>query len=210
MKRIFAVLAVLLFAFALAACGKESPAESNRQLQPAHSQTDSRSEGLNGQKVLVAYFSATGHTEKVAYSLQEAYGADLFRITPEVPYSAEDLDYHDENCRANTEQKDPAARPAIMGKDEKLGKYDVVFLGYPIWWGKAPKVIYTFLESFDFGNAVIVPFCTSGSSGISGSLEELRVLEPQARWTEGRRFDAAPDREEAIRWAREQGVDIGL
>ena len=121
--------------------------------------------------VLVAYFSATGNTEGIAQHLQSILDADLYEIVPEVPYTDEDLNYSNDNCRANQEQNDPAARPAITGTLEHPENYNVVFLGYPIWWGQAPKVIYTFLESCDFGDATIVPFCTSGSSGIGSSAE---------------------------------------
>lgn len=204
MKRIIAVLAALLFGVVLAACGKGI---SPDPAQPAAA--GSSFSAPDRPKMLVAYFSAAGHTEKTAYSLQEALGTDLYRITPEVPYSAADLDYHNESCRANAEQRDPSARPAIAGREEKLDEYDVVFLGYPIWWGKAPKVVYTFLESYDFGNAVIVPFCTSGGSGIGNSIGDLRTLAPDARWTEGRRFESTPDREEVLRWADSLGIGPG-
>lgn len=204
MKRIFAVLTALLFSVVLAACGKGI---SQDPVQPAAA--GSSFSAPDRPKMLVAYFSATGHTEKAANSLQEALGTDLYRITPEVPYSAADLDYHDEGCRANAEQRDSSARPAIAGREEKLGEYDVIFLGYSIWWGKAPKVVYTFLESYDFGNAVIVPFCTSGGSGIGNSIGDLRALAPDARWTEGRRFESTPDREEVLRWADSLGIGPG-
>lgn len=204
MKRIFAVLTALLFSVVLAACGKGI---SPDPVQPTAA--GSSFSAPDRPKMLVAYFSAAGHTEKAANSLQEALGTDLYRITPEVPYSAADLNYHDEGCRANAEQRDPSARPAIAGREEKLGEYDVIFLGYPIWWGKAPKVVYTFLESYDFGNAVIVPFCTSGGSGIGNSIGDLRALAPDARWTEGRRFESTPDREEVLRWADSLGIGPG-
>lgn len=204
MKRIIAVLAALLFGVVLAACGKGI---SPDPAQPAAA--GSSFSAPDRPKMLVAYFSATGHTEQAAYSIQESLGTDLYEITPAVPYSAADLDYHDEGCRANAEQRDPSARPAIAGREEKLDEYDVVFLGYPIWWGKAPKVVYTFLESYDFGNAVIVPFCTSGGSGIGNSIGDLRALAPDARWTEGRRFESTPDREEVLRWADSLGIGPG-
>lgn len=104
--------------------------------------------------VLVAYFSATGNTEGIAQHIQTILDADLYEIVPEVPYTDEDLNYSNDSCRANQEQNDPAARPAITGALENPEDYGVVFLGYPIWWGQAPKVIYTFLESCDFGGAI--------------------------------------------------------
>lgn len=117
-------------------------------------------------EVLVAYFSATNTTEGVAELVAEALDADLFEIVPEDPYTAEDLNYNDSDCRANTEMNDPDARPAIANEVENMEDYDVVLLGFPIWHGDAPRIIETFLESYDFNGKEIVPFSTSGSSGI--------------------------------------------
>lgn len=141
-----------------------------------------------GGRVLVAYFSATGNTRLVAEKVAEATGGDLFEIVPERPYSAADLDYSTD-CRANAEQNDPDARPAIAGAVEDMGQYDVVLIGYPIWWGRAPKIIHTFLEAYDLSGKTIATFCTSGSSGHEDAT--LRGYEPGAVWLEGRRFSDA-------------------
>ena len=154
-------------------------------------------------KKLVAYFSATGNTEHIARHIQTVLNADLYEIVPEEPYTDDDLHYSDDNCRANREQNDPDARPAITGTLEHPENYDAVFLGYPIWWGQAPKVMYTFLESYTFEDATIVPFCTSGSSGIRSSADLLYPLAPDASWLPGQRFDGSASQEDIAAWVEE-------
>lgn len=139
-------------------------------------------------KALVAYFSATGNTREAAESIAEAIDGVLFEIVPAEPYTSEDLQYQDESTRATVEQHDESARPAIKSEPEDIRQYDVVYLGYPIWWGSAPRIIYTFLESNDLSGMKVVPFCTSGSTGISGSEEELRAQFPDIDWQPGERI----------------------
>lgn len=141
-------------------------------------------------KVLVVYFSCTNTTKRVAETIRgEIDGSDIYRITPAIQYTAADLNYNSD-CRANREQNDPSARPAISGKLENMEQYKVIFLGYPIWWGQAPKIIYTFLESYGFGfeGVTIIPFCTSGSSGIGSSATNLHNSAPSANWKSGARI----------------------
>ena len=144
-----------------------------------------------GAKVLVAYFSATGNTENIAQHLKTALNADLYEIVPQQPYTSADLNYGSSNSRAEQEQNNAAARPAISGSVSNMDDYDVVFIGYPIWWGQAPKIIYTFLESYDFSGKTIVPFCTSASSGIGGSISGIQALAPNANWLAGQRFSGS-------------------
>lgn len=151
-------------------------------------------------RILVAYFSATGSTRGVAEHIADIVGADLFEIAPEEPYTGADLDYRDASSRASREQDDPAARPAIHGEVEDMGQYGVVFLGYPIWHGQAPKIISTFLEGCDLSGKTVIPFCTSGGSGIDGSEGALNALAPQARWRSGERFGAGASREAVTDW----------
>ncbi len=151
-------------------------------------------------RVLVVYFSATGSTRGVAEHIADIVGADLFEIAPEEPYTGADLDYRDASSRASREQDDPAARPAIHGEVEDMGQYGVVFLGYPIWHGQAPKIISTFLEGCDLSGKTVIPFCTSGGSGIHGSEGALNALAPQARWRSGERFGAGASREAVKDW----------
>ena len=136
-------------------------------------------------KVLVAYFSATGNTRPVAEKVAEAANGDLFEIVPAQPYTTEDLNYNTD-CRANAEQIDPNARPAIQNAVEDMGQYDAVLIGYPIWWGKAPKIIHTFLETYDLSGKTVATFCTSGGSDHEDAT--LRGYAPDATWLEGRRF----------------------
>lgn len=150
--------------------------------------SDSATTTVNG-KVLVAYFSCTNTTKGIAEDIADMTGGTLYRIEPETPYTSADLDYNTD-CRANREQNNPKARPAIKGSVEKLEDYVIVFLGYPIWWGAAPKVIYTFLEKHNLEGKIIVPFCTSHSSSIGSSDTNLHTLATNAEWEPGKRFGA--------------------
>ena len=162
-----------------------------------------------GTDVLMAYFSATGNTENIAEHLVSILDADLYEIVPEVPYTSEDLNYSNSDCRANQEQNDPTARPAISGSVENLEDYEVIFLGYPIWWGDAPKILSTFLETYEFGGKTIVPFCTSGSSSIGGSVSDLEALTDGATWLEGQRFSGSASQETVSQWVDSLGLDLG-
>ena len=157
-------------------------------------------EGTTAGKVLVAYFSATGNTRPVAEKVAEVTGGDLFEIVPAQPYTAADLNYNTE-CRANAEQNDPGARPAIASTVENMEQYDAVFIGYPIWWGRAPKIIHTFLETYDLSGKTVAAFCTSGSSPHEDAT--LRSYEPDAVWLEGRRFSGASQVEDWV-----NGLDL--
>lgn len=148
-------------------------------------------------KVLVAYFSATGSTKGIAEKIAAAAGAELYEIQPEIPYTSEDLNYNSSDSRANAEQNDSSARPGITGSVANMEQYSTIFLGYPIWWGQAPKIMYTFVEQYNLSGKTIIPFCTSGSSGIGTSATNLQAADTnQATWLAGRRFSgSAPDSE---------------
>ena len=124
---------------------------------------------------LVAYFSATGVTAKIAELIADAAGADVYQIQPEVPYTAVDLNWMDKNSRSSVEMNDKKIRPAMVKRNLRVEDYDVVFLGFPIWWYVAPTIINTFLESFDFAGKKIILFATSGGSGFGKTVEELKV-----------------------------------
>ena len=160
-----------------------------------------------GAKVLIAYFSATNNTEGIANHLDAILDADLYEITPEAPYTAADLNYNTD-CRANREQNDASARPAISGGVDNMEQYDVIFLGYPIWWGQAPKIISTFLESYDLSGKTIVPFCTSGSSGIGSSATNLHSLAGSATWLDGQRFSGSASRSTVESWVNGLGLTL--
>jgi diketogulonate reductase-like aldo/keto reductase/flavodoxin len=154
----------------------------------------------SGGKTLVAYFSATGTTEPLAEYAADILGADLYEIVPEVPYTDADLAYYTDG-RADREQNDSSARPAISGSVENMADYDVIFLGYPIWHGQAPRIISTFLENYDLTGKTIVPFCTSHSSGYSDST--IKPLAPGADWITGRRFPGGTSRDTVEGWIKE-------
>lgn len=124
---------------------------------------------------LVAYFSATGTTAKVAESLSEAIGADLYEIAPAIPYTAKDLDWTDKKSRSTIEMNNPASRPEILEPRDNMEDYDTIFVGFPIWWYVAPTIINTFLESYDFSGKVIIPFATSGGSNMGKTNEKLET-----------------------------------
>ena len=151
-------------------------------------------------KILVAYFSASGVTAKVASELAKAQGADLYEIKPENPYTAADLDYTVKTSRSNLEMADTNCRPAISGKAENMEKYDVVFVGFPIWWGREPSIIDTFLESYDFKGKKIIPFCTSGGSGMGKTAERMRTIAAGAEIDEGKRLGGQVSEAELKVW----------
>ena len=151
-------------------------------------------------KTLVAYFSASGVTARAAREMAQAVGADLYEIRPVEPYTDADLNWMDKKSRSTIEMNDPACRPAIAEPVKHMEQYDTVFVGFPVWWYVEPRIVDTFLESYDFTGVTIVPFCTSGSSGIGGSLSDIQALAPDANWLSGRRFDAGADQEEVARW----------
>lgn len=162
----------------------------------------------SGGRALVVYFSCTNTTKGIADRIVEMTDAATWRINPEVAYTSEDLNYNNSSSRANREQNDPSARPAIKGKCENLADYDVVFLGYPIWWGKAPKVIFTFLESHDLAGKTVVPFCTSHSSGIGSSDTDLHRLAAGAEWKQGRRFGGSESKETIEKWIESMDLNF--
>lgn len=157
-------------------------------------------------RILVAYFSATGNTESAAEKLAEGLGADLYEIVPEIPYTSDDLNYSDSNSRSSIEMNDPDARPAISGSVENMEEYDVVLLGYPIWWGEAPRIMSTFIESYDFSGKTLAAFCTSASSGFGSSDSALRQAADASTWFDGIRFSGSASAEEILEWANGLGI----
>ena len=168
MKKLSIMLAALLV-MSLSACSKASKTEENKDM-----------------KVLVAYFSASGVTKGVAQQLAEVAGADLHEIKPEQPYTDADLDWRDKESRSSVEMKDKNSRPAITDKLENMADYDVVFVGFPIWWYTCPTIINTFMEAYDFKGKTVVPFATSGGSTIEKSCEDLKATYPDLTWKDGK------------------------
>lgn len=150
---------------------------------------------------LVAFFSASGVTAKVAEKLSEAIGADLYAIEPEVPYTKADLDWMDKKSRSTIEMNNPASRPAIAGKRDNMNDYDTVFVGFPIWWYVAPTIINTFLESYDLTGKTIIPFATSGGSDMGKTNEKLLPSCKGAKLLDGKVFKASVSGADLAKWA---------
>ncbi len=153
------------------------------------------------KKSLVAYFSATGTTAKAAKALASAVEGDLYEIKPAVPYSDADLNWMDKRSRSSLEMQDKRSRPALADRNAPVAQYDVIFLGFPIWWYVAPTIVNSFLEAYDFSGKTIVLFATSGSSGLGKSASELRGSAPGAVITDGRMLNGRISQEELKRWA---------
>ena len=145
-------------------------------------------------KKLVAYFSASGVTKKLAEKLAAAVDADLFEIRPKIPYTKADLNWMDKQSRSTIEMQNPASRPEIAGVCKNIADYDTVFVGFPIWWYVAPRIINTFVESYDFTGKTLVPFATSGGSGMGRTVDELRKLCPNANWKAGKMVNGVSDK----------------
>ena len=155
---------------------------------------------------LVAYFSASGVTAKVAEKLSEAIGADLYAIEPEVPYTKADLDWMDKKSRSTIEMNNPASRPAIASKRDNMNDYDTVFVGFPIWWYVAPTIINTFLESYDLTGKTIIPFATSGGSYMGKTNEKLLPSCKGAKLVDGKVFKGNVSHQELAAWV--DGLNI--
>ena len=140
-------------------------------------------------KKLVAYFSASGITRSAAERLAKMAGADLFEIKPVVPYTRADLDWTNKNSRSSVEMNDPDSRPKIAEQLSDMKDYDIIFIGFPIWWYVAPTIINTFVESYDFSGKTLIPFATSGGSGMGKTVEILKTLCPNANWEKGKMFN---------------------
>lgn len=178
----------------------EEPAEDLAE-EPAKSETPTAGDSSS---VLIAYFSWSGNTEQVAQIIQQETGGDLFEIAPATAYTD---DYNELLDIAQQEQSDNA-RPELAGQVENWDQYDTVFVGYPNWWGEAPKIISTFLETCDFAGKTIVPFCTSGSSSIGGSVSDLEALTAGATWLDGQRFSGSDSRQTVSQWVDSLGLDL--
>lgn len=175
MKRVVIILAVLL-TISFSACSK------NKQER-------------NMEKVLVVYFSASGVTEEVARQLAEVTSGDLHKIQPEQPYTAADLDWTNKQSRSSLEMNDKNSRPSISDKVQNMEEYNVVYVGFPIWWYTAPTIINTFIESYDFKGKTVIPFATSGGSSIKKACQDLKAAYPNINWREGKLLNNASKKE---------------
>lgn len=198
-KYVSVILGIILTACLVACCssGKDTVNENNQEVinhqetsaENQQTEADADSEHKNQEKVAVVYFSGTGNTREAANILMKEAEADIFEIIPEDIYTSDDLNYNDDNCRANQEMNDDSARPAIRNDLSAVSEYNVIYLGYPIWWGTAPRIIQTFIESYDISGATVYVFCTSGSSEIEQSISDLQKLYPDVNIAGGKRLN---------------------
>lgn len=153
------------------------------------------------KKILVAYFSCSGVTKKVAENLAAAVNGDIFEIKPTVPYTNADLDWMNKKSRSSVEMKDLSSRPEFIKEDIDMAQYDAVFVGFPVWWYVAPTIINAFLESYDFAEKTIIPFCTSGGSGLGRTVEHLQPsAHGLAKFDKGKLLNGNPSREDLKKW----------
>lgn len=184
------------------------PAETEEPNMDISSEKNDAPDDTAGSKILVAYFSCTGNTQGVAEKIAASLNADLYEIMPVEPYTDADLNYNDSSSRATVEQNDDSARPAISDSVENMADYDIVFVGYPIWWGEAPRIMSTFIESYDFSGKTLVAFCTSGSSGFGSSDSALQSAADGAVWLDGRRFSAGTSVDDIVEWVNGLGLNL--
>lgn len=187
MKKIISMLLISVFTVVgLGGCGEGS----------SNNETVSTTE-----KMLVIYFSATGTTKGIAEKIASVTGADLYEIVPKEPYTDEDLNYSDDSSRATVEQNDPDVRPEYEDIQVDIeNDYSTIFIGYPIWWGQEPRIMDTFVESYNFEGKTIIPFCTSGSSGIESSSANLVEKAGTGNWLSGNRFSGSATEDEIKKW----------
>ena len=179
MKKTMIIIAAVL-GFSLTACSQGN----NKKETKATTQTETQEN--KEMKTLIVYFSATGTTKAAAQKLAKEFDADLYEITPEVPYTAADLDWRDKTSRSTIEMQDKTSRPAIKGRCENIADYDTVWIGFPIWWYTAPTIVNTFIEAHDLNGKVLNVFATSGGSDVKDSYNDLKKAYPQYKWEESR------------------------
>lgn len=223
MKRIISILTIAVFILVFAGCGasnagSKSEAETkaaassntSEQSKAVSSNTSESSKAAdettannatdNSGKALVVFFSATGTTKGVAEQIASAANADLYEITAAQTYTSDDLNYNDSNSRTTKEQNDKTVRPEIGSEKTDISGYDTIFIGFPIWWGEEPRIMDTFVESYDFSGKTMIPFCTSGGSGIGSSGDNLKANAGSGDWKEGRRFSAGASQSDIEEW----------
>ena len=210
MKKLMVLLLSLVLVFGLAACGQSqnsndsasSEASSSENTTTASTEdTSDQTEGTGG-KTLVVYYSATGNTESVANTIAEETGGDLFELEPADPYTDADLDWTDDDSRVSQEYENEDQRDVelVSATVDNWDEYDTVFIGYPIWWGIAAWPVNEFVETNDFTDKTVIPFCTSSSSGLGESGELLEEMAGTGNWQEGERFSSGVSSDEVSTW----------
>ena len=229
MKKSISVLAAIILAFGLAACGKNEGQEINDAAYTVQEESSQESVAVEnykeqaddavtgesdsntaekmaentsskGSDVLIVYFSATGTTKGIAEKIAGITGADTYEIKAAQEYSDADLNWNDSNSRSTKEQNDSSARPEIGSEAVSLDGYSTIYIGYPIWWGEEPRIMDTFVESYNFDGITMIPFCTSSSSGIGRSGQNLADNAGSGTWIDGKRFGAGASEDEIRSW----------
>lgn len=217
MKRWIILLTTVVLILVLAGCaasdaGNQAATQAGQTTQTSASTNDTEASKAddttaenninNSSKTLVVYFSATGNTKGVAEQIASVTGADSFEILAAQPYTEDDLNWNDQNSRSTKEQNDKTIRPEIGSEKINLDGYDMIFIGFPIWWGEEPRIMDTFVESYDFSGKTLIPFCTSSSSPINNAAENLKINTGGGDWKDGRRFSAEASRAEIEEWIK--------
>ena len=229
MKKSISVLAAIILAFGLASCGKNEGQETNDAAYTVQEESSQESVAVEnykeqaddavtyesdsntaekmvedtsskGSDVLIVYFSATGTTKGIAEKIAGITGADTYEIKAAQEYSDADLNWNDSDSRSTKEQNDPSARPEIGSEAVSLDGYTTIYIGYPIWWGEEPRIMDTFVESYNFDGITMIPFCTSGSSGIGRSGQNLEYNAKSGNWLDGKRFAGSASEDEIRSW----------
>ena len=209
MRKILAVLLTLCLIAVLGACSGNATEKtedkdngSKEQAEAPVDETDEadKTEAGESGKALVVYFSCTGTTKGVAEKIAKITGADLYEIKAAKEYTDDDRNWHDDNSRTTIEQNDKSARPEIGSDPVSLDGYETIYIGFPIWWGEEPRVMDTFVESCDFDGKTVIPFCTSGGSGIGNSGKNLEENAGSGKWLDGERFDSNTTEDELKTW----------
>lgn len=201
-KKIIIIIVAIVVVFSIGIGIWAFSANKNAEDNNSNVNTENNEENNvqeDNKKIAIVYFSATGNTKRVAEFLKNSTKGELMEIIPKEIYTEEDLNYENNNSRANLEQTNAKSKPEIANTMDVLN-YDVIYLGYPIWWGNVPKIILTFLDTYDLSGKTVIPFCTSGSSGISTSLNTLRNYNSNINWIEGKRFSLSTSESEINNW----------
>lgn len=215
MKRTIKLICAYLLLVILVACGNNGmpAAEEGAASTP---QTESKTDDGNNaggkittrgdSSILVVNFSCTGNTKPLAEKAADYLNADFYEIIPAIPYTDADINYSDDNCRANKEQADDSARPEIAGDKVDVSEYDTVIISFPLWWGEEPRIIDTFMETYDLSGKTLTCFCTSGGSGITTAESNLHAFVADGRWLDGIRFEAGASDDEIENWVNSIGL----
>ncbi|MBQ6334516.1 MAG: NAD(P)H-dependent oxidoreductase [Erysipelotrichaceae bacterium] len=198
MKKVSAFIICLLLFMTLCGCNEKSEEEKIEEVAVENETVEA--EDAKSGRTLVVYFSATGTTKGVAEKIAALTDADIYEIVPLDVYTNEDLNYNDKNSRTTKEQDDKSIRPVIASETINLDGYDRIFIGYPIWWAEEPRIMDSFVESYDFSGKTMIPFCTSGGSGIGRSGKNLEENAGSGNWLEGKRLKASISDSELNEW----------